>query len=123
VLWGVDVDPLKTEGQVELSRNLRIATAFLDSSGISLFIAFAIMDQPETFQALIDMMNSFCGLNITGDNIVSLGKRVLPVERDFNKRASFTSRHDRLPPFLLPRDGSSTQHHFQHHGRGTRPGI
>ena len=34
------VDPLKPEGQVELSRNLQIATAAVDSTGMCLFIAF-----------------------------------------------------------------------------------
>jgi len=43
------VDPLKPEGQVELSRNLQIATAALDSTGLCLFTAFAVLDQPETF--------------------------------------------------------------------------
>lgn len=97
---GGDVDPLKTEGQVDLSRNLQIATAFIDSSGMCLFIAFAIMDQPETFQALLDMMNAFYGLNMTGDDVVALGKKVLSVERDFNKRAGFTAQHDRLPRYF-----------------------
>ncbi len=97
---GGDVDPLKAEGQVELSRNLQIATAFIDSTGMCLFIAFAIMDQPETFQAYIDMMNAFYGLNMTGDDVVTLGKKVLSVERDFNKRAGFTAQHDRLPRFF-----------------------
>ena len=97
---GGDVDPLKTEGQVELSRNLQIATAFIDSSGMCLFIAFAIMDQPETFQALLDMMNAFYGLNMTGDDVVALGKKVLSIERDFNKRAGFTAQHDRLPRYF-----------------------
>jgi aldehyde:ferredoxin oxidoreductase len=97
---GGDVDPLKAEGQVELSRNLQIATAFIDSTGMCLFIAFAIMDQPETFQAYLDMMNAFYGLNMNGDDVVTLGKKVLSVERDFNKRAGFTAQHDRLPRFF-----------------------
>jgi aldehyde:ferredoxin oxidoreductase len=97
---GGDVDPLKPEGQVELSRNLQIATAAIDSTGMCLFIAFAIMDQPDTFQALLDMLNAFYGLNMTGDDVVSLGKKVLSVERDFNKRAGFTAQHDRLPRFF-----------------------
>ncbi len=37
-------------GPVELSRNLQIATAAIDSTGMCLFIAFAVLDQPETFQ-------------------------------------------------------------------------
>ena len=53
---GGDVNPLKPEGQVELSRNLQIATAAIDSTGMCLFIAFAILDQPDTFQALLDLL-------------------------------------------------------------------
>ena len=97
---GGDVDPLKTEGQVELSRNLQIATAAIDSTGMCLFIAFAIMDQPETFQALLDMLGSFYGIEMTGDDVVALGKKVLSAERDFNARAGFTKAHDRLPRFF-----------------------
>lgn len=97
---GGDVDPLKTEGQVELSRNLQIATASIDSTGMCLFIAFAIMDQPETFQAMLDMLNAFYGTELTGDGVVALGQKVLSAERDFNKRAGFTKAHDRLPRYF-----------------------
>ncbi len=58
---GGQVDPLKPAGQIELSRNLQIATAAIDATGMCLFIAFAVLDQPETFQALIDMINAFYG--------------------------------------------------------------
>jgi aldehyde:ferredoxin oxidoreductase len=94
------VDPLTPEGQAELSRNLQIATAAIDSTGMCLFIAFAIMDQPETFQALLDLINAFHGLNLTADDVTALGKSVLKNERDFNKRAGFTPQHDRLPEFF-----------------------
>ncbi len=94
------VDPLKTEGQVELSRNLQIATAAVDSTGMCLFIAFAILDQPETFQALLDLINSFYGLSLTADDVTELGKSILKMERDFNARAGFTKEHDRLPKFF-----------------------
>ena len=100
------VDPLKAEGQIELSRNLQIATAAIDSTGMCLFIAFAVLDQPQTFQALLDLLNSFYGLELTGDDVTALGKKVLTMERDFNQRAGFTSKQDRLPEFfkkeLLP---------------------
>ena len=98
---GGKVDPLKPEGQVELSRNLQIATAGLtDSTGMCLFVAMAMLDQPETLQALVDMINAFYGLKFTGDDMVELGKSVLKNERDFNTRAGFTSKHDRLPAFF-----------------------
>ncbi len=94
------VDPLKPEGQVELSRNLQIATAAIDSTGMCLFIAFAVLDQPETFQALIDLLNAFYGWNLTGDDVTALGKKVLKMERDFNAKAGFTKEQDRLPRFF-----------------------
>ena len=97
---GGSVDPLKPEGQVELSRNLQIATAAIDSTGMCLFIAFAVLDQPETFQALIDLLNAFYGLEMTGEDVVALGKKILTTERAFNSKAGFTSAHDRLPDFF-----------------------
>jgi aldehyde:ferredoxin oxidoreductase len=94
------VDPLKPEGQVELSRNLQIATAAIDSTGMCLFITFAAMDQPETFQALIDLLNAFYGLNLTADDVTALGKQILKTEREFNLRAGLTAKQDRLPDFF-----------------------
>lgn len=94
------VDPVKPEGQIQLSRDLQIATAAIDATGMCLFIAFALLDQPETFQALLDLLNSFYGLKLTGDDVAALGKKVLTIERDFNTRAGFTAQHDRLPEFF-----------------------
>jgi aldehyde:ferredoxin oxidoreductase len=94
------VDPLKPEGQVDLSRNLQIATAAIDSTGMCLFIAFAIMDQPETFQALVDLINAFYGLNLNADGVADLGKSILKNERTFNIQAGLTAQHDRLPDFF-----------------------
>ncbi len=98
---GGQVNPLSPDGQVELSRNLQIATAAIDATGMCLFIAFAIMDQPETFQALIDMINGFYGLNLTAEDVTALGKSILKAERDFNTGAGFTAAHDRLPEFFI----------------------
>ena len=97
---GGSVDPLKPEGQVELSRNLQIATAAIDATGMCLFIAFAILDQPETFNALVDMISAFTGQNLTAEDVTELGKNILSFERDFNSRAGFTTKDDRLPDFF-----------------------
>jgi aldehyde:ferredoxin oxidoreductase len=97
---GGSVNALKPEGQIELSRNLQIATAALDASGMCLFIAFAILDQPDTFQSMVDMLGAFNGKDFTGDDWVALGKSILTNERDFNARAGFTSKDDRLPEYF-----------------------
>ncbi len=97
---GGDVDPLKPEGQIELSRNLQIATAAIDATGMCLFIAFAILDQPETFQALVDIIGGINGTDFTADDVTEIGKAILVMERDFNERAGFTKHDDRLPRYF-----------------------
>jgi aldehyde:ferredoxin oxidoreductase len=97
---GGDVNPLAPEGQIELSRNLQIATAAVDSTGMCLFTAFALLDQPETFQALLDLLNAFYGLNLDADGVTELGKTILKAERDFNTAAGFNKATDRLPRFF-----------------------
>lgn len=97
---GGNVDPLKKEGNIELSRNLQIATAAVDSTGMCLFVAFAILDIADGFNALIDMINAQYGLSLTADDVTALGKSVLKVERGFNQRAGFTNADDRLPEFF-----------------------
>lgn len=97
---GGTVNPLENAGQVELSRNLQIATAALDSTGYCLFIAFAILDQPDTFAAMVDSINAMYGLELDGNGVVELGKQILRQEREFNAAAGFTKAHDRLPMYF-----------------------
>jgi aldehyde:ferredoxin oxidoreductase len=97
---GGQVDPLKKEGQVELSRNLQIATAAVDSTGMCIFIAFPALDIPECLPALIDMINARFGISLTGDDVTALGKSVLKTEHAFNIGAGFTNIDDRLPEFF-----------------------
>ncbi len=97
---GGSVDPLSNEGQVELSRNLQIATAAIDSTGMCLFIAFAALDDPNCLPALIDLINARYGLSLNGDDVTNLGKSILKTERGFNQAAGFTNADDRLPEFF-----------------------
>ncbi|MGD9174869.1 MAG: aldehyde ferredoxin oxidoreductase C-terminal domain-containing protein, partial [Desulfobacterales bacterium] len=97
---GGKTDPLSPEGQIELSRNLQIATAVVDSTGMCLFVAFPVLDQPETFQSLLDLVNTFYGLSLTADDVTELGKSILKNEREFNLAAGLTSKHDRLPDYF-----------------------
>ncbi|MBC8017829.1 MAG: aldehyde ferredoxin oxidoreductase C-terminal domain-containing protein, partial [Verrucomicrobia bacterium] len=97
---GGHIDPLKKDGQVELSRNLQIATAAVDSTGMCIFVAFPALDIPECLPALIDMINARFGISLTGDDVTNLGKHILKVERQFNIEAGFNKSHDRLPEFF-----------------------
>ncbi|MCG6931104.1 MAG: aldehyde ferredoxin oxidoreductase [Desulfofustis sp.] len=97
---GGSLDPLSKDGQVELSRNLQIATAAIDSTGMCLFIAFAALDDPNCLPALIDLINARYGLSLTGDDVTALGKTILKTERAFNQAAGFNNADDRLPEFF-----------------------
>lgn len=97
---GGKVDPLGTEGQVDLSRNLQIATAFVDSTGLCLFVAFAILDIAEGLEGIVEMCNGRYGWSKTTDDYLEMGKQVLRVERAFNKNAGFAEGSDDLPDFF-----------------------
>lgn len=94
------VDPNKDDGQIELSRNLQIATAAVDASGLCLFVAFAVLDNPEGLPTIVEMLNAQYGTELTVDDVLALGQQILKVEREFNKQAGFTKADDRLPEFF-----------------------
>jgi aldehyde:ferredoxin oxidoreductase len=97
---GGSIDPLKKEGQVELSRNLQAATAAIDSAGLCIFVAFPALDIPEAFTAIVDMLNARFGISLTADDVGALGMNILKIERDFNLAAGLTNKDDRLPEFF-----------------------
>lgn len=94
------LDPLSDEGKAELSLTFQAATAFLDSSGYCLFIAFPVLDIAKGWAGWADTVAGVTGMPITGDDIIPLGKEILKKERLFNERAGFTSEDDRPPEFM-----------------------
>lgn len=93
------LDPLSAEGQVEASRNLQIATAAADCTGLC-FMAYVALGSPEGGAALLKAINAKFGIQLGPDDVPALGLRVLRAEREFNKKAGFTNRDDRLPRFF-----------------------
>ncbi|MDD2319187.1 MAG: aldehyde ferredoxin oxidoreductase C-terminal domain-containing protein [Geobacteraceae bacterium] len=94
------VDPLSKAGQVELSRNLQIATAAVDSTGLCIFVAFPALDIPECFTAIFEMINARYGCELDANGVVEFGKYVLKTEHEFNLAAGFSNKDDRLPEFF-----------------------
>lgn len=97
---GGKVDPLKPEGQVDLSRNLQIATAFVDSTALCLFVAFAILDIPSGLEGIVEMCNARFGWKKTLDDYIEMGKQCLRDERAFNLAAGICDGADDLPDFF-----------------------
>lgn len=94
------VDPMSPEGKAALSRAFQATTAFIDSSGHCLFIAFAILDIASGYQGMLEEINGVLGTNWTADDVVKFGAEVLKVERKFNEAAGITKAKDRLPEFM-----------------------
>ena len=94
------LDPLSEEGKAELSLTFQAATAFIDSTGYCLFIAFPILDIAKGWAGMAETVAGVTGMSITGDDVVPLGKEILKKERIFNERAGFTSEDDRPPEFM-----------------------
>jgi aldehyde:ferredoxin oxidoreductase len=92
------VDPLSNEGKAALSRGFQTATAFIDSCGHCLFIAFAILDIASGYQGMID--ECVLGTQWTADDVAAYGAAVLKKERAFNEAAGMGIKHDRIPEFM-----------------------
>ncbi len=97
---GGKLDP-RDPNKAEVSRNLQLATAAIDAAGYCLFIAFAILDIPEGLEGVVESLNGVLGTNLTVDDVAPIGKQIIDIELDFNKKAGFTPLHDRLPEFFL----------------------
>ncbi len=93
------LDPLKADGQVEASRNTQIAMASVDCTGLCLLASFALTT-PEGGEAFLKAMNAKFGTQLGPDDIPAMGIRVLKAELEFNKKAGFTNKDDRLPEFF-----------------------
>jgi aldehyde:ferredoxin oxidoreductase len=96
---GGDLDQFDLD-KAEVVRNFQYATAFIDTSGHCLFIAFAILDIAEGFEGLVEECNGVLGTNWTVDDVADLGKAVLDKEIAFNRAAGLTLADDRMPEFM-----------------------
>jgi aldehyde:ferredoxin oxidoreductase len=97
---GGKADPLSSEGKAALSRAFQATTAFIDSSGHCLFIAFAILDIASGFEGMVEGCNGVLGTNWKPDDVVKIGSEILRKERAFNEAAGLSKEHDRVPEFM-----------------------
>jgi len=83
-----------------LARNFQYATAYIDSIGHCLFIAFAILDIASGFEGTVEECNGVLGTNWTMDDVARIGKEVLDKELAFNHAAGISKEYDRIPEFM-----------------------
>ncbi len=93
---GTVTDP-RALNKAELSKAFQATTAYIDSTGYCLFIAFCILDNDAGFKGMTDSVSAFLGKEI---DVTQYGLAILKNERAFNKKAGFTENDDRLPEFF-----------------------
>jgi aldehyde:ferredoxin oxidoreductase len=93
------VDQFDTD-KADLARAFQYTTAFIDTSGHCLFIAFPILDIAEGFEGLVEECSGLLGVEWTGDDVTRIGKEILDKEIAFNRAAGLTKADDRLPEFM-----------------------
>jgi len=94
------LDPMQAEGVVAISRDLQIAMAAFDCTGQCFMATVAAVD-PEPGEAFRKVLSAKLGSELGPDDFPgAMGVRVLKAEREFNRKAGFTNRDDRLPKFF-----------------------
>jgi aldehyde:ferredoxin oxidoreductase len=93
-------DALDADNQLLPSAIAQISSAAIDATGFCLFMAYASIDKPQVVKYILDTMTAFTGLGYNENTFAALGIRILKMELDFNHRAGFSSKDDRLPEWM-----------------------
>ncbi|MFC2063505.1 aldehyde ferredoxin oxidoreductase C-terminal domain-containing protein [Chloroflexota bacterium] len=94
-----NIDHLDPKGQVELSRIAQYNMAGYDMLGACIFAGFGYAAAPDA--VIKRLLWARYGWEDLPDNILAeLGKQTIFMEREFNRRAGFTAKDDRLPDWM-----------------------
>lgn len=91
------IDHLDPKAQVDVSRNAQVNMAGYDSIGACIFSGFGYAVVPQTIP---EMIRARYGWQVEEDFLQRLGRETIDLEREFNRRAGFTSADDRLPEWM-----------------------
>jgi len=83
--------------EVEVSISTQILRAAIDSVGLCVFTLIAVA---EKLDLIANLINSVHGCAIDEGYFESLGREVIRLEREFNRRAGFSVADDCLPEFF-----------------------
>ena len=103
------VNHLDPTQQRDASLNSQLNMAGYDTIGACIFAGFGYAATPDG--VVKRLLKSRYGWDDLPDNILQeLGKQTIKLEREFNKRAGFTAKDDRLPEWMtkeaIPENGS-----------------
>lgn len=105
-------DPLTPEGQGGMSGFLQNFFAGVDSFGMCLFACLISIGNEENCKNLADAYAGLSGEDISADYLMQVGAQTVACEFDFNTKAGFTTKDDRLPEFFTKEVLPSTNQVF-----------
>ncbi|MFX0082816.1 MAG: aldehyde ferredoxin oxidoreductase C-terminal domain-containing protein [Candidatus Hodarchaeota archaeon] len=86
----------ENEGKIDLSYELQLYTTILDSMGCCYFIGPSY----ENMEIVKSALNAMYNLELTRENVITIGKNTLKVELDFNAKAGIQYDKNDVPEFL-----------------------
>lgn len=92
-----NVNHLDPAGQAKLSLAAQLNMAGYDSLGACIFAGFGYASAPKVIPALI---RARYGWEAPENYLQELGRETIRLEREFNRRAGFTAKDDRLPEYM-----------------------
>jgi aldehyde:ferredoxin oxidoreductase len=103
------INHLDPNVQRDVSRNAQLNMAGYDTIGACIFAGFGYAATPDG--VVKRLLKARYGWDDLSDNILQeLGKQAIRMEREFNRRAGFTAKDDRLPDWMtreaLPENGA-----------------
>lgn len=93
------LNPTRKEGQVELSKNMQLAMTLFDNLGICIFAGICCEDL-QNLEHLVKMAAGKFGGEWDLNRLMGIGVQTLLLEKQFNQKAGFTKKDDRLPKFM-----------------------
>ncbi|NOH02951.1 MAG: aldehyde ferredoxin oxidoreductase [Chloroflexi bacterium] len=105
------VDHLDPNARREVSLNAQLNMAGYDTPGACIFAGFGYAATPDG--VVKRLLKARYGWGDLPDNILQeLGKQTIKLEREFNRRAGFTAKDDRLPEWMTKEPIPETGHVF-----------
>ena len=105
-----EIDRFAVDGKAEIVKDVQDEMAFLDAMGLCCFLTRRDMSGPADYAKLFKHLT---GINLTEQDVWTVGERIFNLERLFNEREGFSRKDDTLPARFLTEpfgDGPAAGH-------------
>lgn len=86
--------------QISLCKDEQVKTNAMENTGLCRFTSYAFLSDKEVFKSVLKLIELYSGIKLTEEEFWEIGRQLLDMELDFNKRAGLTKHDNRLPEFM-----------------------